>query len=232
MSDARLGAAAGVVFVLLGVISGPLLPQPPDADANAITVLHYFAGHETRIVTASTLAAAAAVSLAFFFTALAGRLADDGLAARAVTAGGAIVVAVSVLGAVGQAAVARAADGLGATAALRAAFQTERGVFFVAPALAMAVVAAATSRGLRRVGGPTWLTVLSGLLAVVGLVAGLAGVASGASVVTGIGLAGFVMTVAWVLAVSMTLWREPAASAAVSRETAARASSPSAAPGY
>jgi hypothetical protein len=232
MSDARLGAAAGCLFVLLGVVSGPLLPQPPDAGASATTVLHYFAGHEARIVTASTLAAAAAVSLAFFFGALAGRLADDRWAARTVTAGGAITVTVSVLGAIGQAAVARAADGLGATAALRGAFQAERGVFFIAPGLAMAVVAAATARGLKRTGAPGWLTALSGLVAAVALGAGLAGVASGASAVTGIGFAGFLLTLAWVLAVSVTLWRERVSSAAISLEPAARAGSPSAAPGY
>jgi hypothetical protein len=230
MSDARLGGAAGLVFVALGIASGPLLPQPPAAGADAATVLHYFAGHETRIVTASTLATAAAISLAFFFGALAARLTADRVAARMVSVGGGIVVAVSVLGAIGQAAVARGADGLGASAALRAAFQIERGIFFVAPAVAMVIVALAAARGVRRTGGPTWLSALSALLAVVALAGGLAGVASGASAVTGIGFAGFLLTIGWVLAASVVLLREPAG--AVSRETAGRASSPSAAPGY
>ena len=231
MRDARLGAGAGLLFVLLGIASGPLLPQPPDAGADATTVLHYFAGHETRIVTASMLAAAAAVSLAFFFGALATRLVPDRLAARAISTGGAIVVAVSVLGAIGLAAVARSAQGLGATAALRAAFQVERGVFFVAPALGMAIVAAAAARGIARAGGPGWLTALSAVLGLVGLGAGLAGVASGSSAVAGFGFAGFLLTIVWVLGVSITLWRRPAA-AAISAEQPIRAGSPSAVPGY
>ena len=48
MSEHREGYAGGVLWALLSVGAGILIPQPPAADADAATILAYFSDNHSR----------------------------------------------------------------------------------------------------------------------------------------------------------------------------------------
>jgi hypothetical protein len=208
MSDRRGGFAGGLLWAVLSIGAGALLPAPPGADADAPTVLAYFGGNQTHIIAASTMSAISALALLPFIVSLAGRM-EDAWAANLARTAGAVVVTTGLLGGVLQAALARAAASLGASGALLSAFMVDRAVFFIAPPLGVSVVLAAAFVGLRRPAAPRWLGALAGVIAVVALAFGTAGVVSASKMVTTLGLGGLILTVIWVATASITLARRP-----------------------
>jgi hypothetical protein len=207
MSDRRAGFAGGLLWALLSIGAGILLPAPPGADADAPTVLAYFAGNQTHVVIASTLSAIAALALVPFFASLAGRM-EDAWASDLARMAGSVVVATGLLGGVVQAGLARSASSLGASPALLSTFIVDRAIFFIAPPLAVSVVLAAAFIGLRRPVAPRWVGILAGVIALVALVGGTAGVISATKAFTTVGFGGFILTIVWVGTASIALaWR-------------------------
>jgi hypothetical protein len=204
VSDRRAGFAGGLVWAVLSIGAGILLPAPPGADADAQTVLSYFAGNQTHVVVASTLSAIAALALMPFFVSLGGRM-EDAWAANLARTAGSVVVATGLLGGVVQAGLARSASSLGATPALLSAFVIDRAVFFVTPPLAVSVVLTAAFIGLRRPAAPRWVGILAGFIALVALVGGTAGVVSATNAFTAVGFGGFILTIVWVGTASIAL---------------------------
>lgn len=208
MSDRR-GFAGGLLWAVLSIGAGVLLPQPPAANADAATVLAYFAGNQTHVVVASAISAIGSLALVPFFVSLAGRM-GDAWAANVARVAGAIVVTTGLLGGVLQAGLARSAPSFGASPTLLSAFMVDRAIFFVAPPLAVSVVLGAAFAGLRRPAAPRWVGLLAGVVAVVSLAGGTAGVVSTSKAFTTAGFGGFILTVAWVGATSIALaWRPP-----------------------
>jgi len=207
VSDRRAGFAGGLLWSVLSIGAGALLPQPPAANADAATVLAYFAGNQTHVVIASTLSAIGALALVPFFVSLAGRMEDTWVANLARTAGS-VAVATGLLGGVLQAGLTRSASSLGASPALLSAFMVDRAIFFIAPPLAVSVVLAAAFVGLRRHAAPRWVGPSAGVIALLALAGGTAGIVSTTKALTTVGFAGFILTVIWVGTASIALgWR-------------------------
>jgi hypothetical protein len=205
MYERRYGALGGVVFAVLSVAALATMPKPPDADASAATVRHYFAAHSGAIRAGSVLAALAALGFLALVATLRRRV--DGSAADTLFAGGAVVAAVAILGAVLQAGLASAQSRL-ADPGVLGAFTAERMVFYVAPAVATIIVglsAAVAFRGAL----PGWLVAASGLLGLVAMVAGIATMVSESNAAGAIGLVGFILTILWSAATAVVLLREP-----------------------
>jgi len=207
VSDRRAGFVGGLLWTVLSIGAGALIPQPPAANADAATVLAYFAGNQTHVVVASTLSAIAALALVPFIVSLAGRMEDAWVANLARTAGS-VVVAAGLLGGVLQAGLARSAPSLGASSALLSAFMVDRAIFFIAPPLAVSVVLAAAFVGLRGPAAPQWVGLSAAFIALLALAGGTAGIVSTTKAFTTVGFAGFILTVIWVGTASVTLgWR-------------------------
>lgn len=207
MTDQRVGAAGGIVFVVLSIAAGAILPKPPAADASAAELGRYFSGHHERIETAGALAALAAVALLAFVVCLAERLSADRFAGRLALAGGTVLVSVGVLGALVQAMIAQVSSRIsGDTRVL--AFAVDEATFYIAPAIGAIALTAAVARGAAAAGLPSWIAGFALLIAAVGVVAGVGQLLTTSSAMSAIGFAGFVLTVLWVAAVSVVLLRQ------------------------
>jgi hypothetical protein len=212
MSDRRAGFAGGLLWVVLSIGAGVLLPQPPAANADAPTVLAYFASNNSHVMIGSALSAIGALFLVLFVVSLAGRMQDVWASNLARTAG-AVVVTVSLLGGVLQAGLAKSASSLGASASLLSAYLVDRVIFFVAPPLAVSVLLVAAFLGLRRPAAPRWVGLLAGVIALAALVGGIAGIFNANTAFSTVGFAGFILTVVWVAAASIALGLQPRAQA-------------------
>jgi len=62
----RLGAAAGVVFVVALIVSGFMAPQPPHLDASSAKILRYYNDHTTAILASGMIGAFAGVFFLWF----------------------------------------------------------------------------------------------------------------------------------------------------------------------
>src|SRR5438094_583898 len=62
----RYGAAAGIIFVALVVVSVFIAPAPPHVDASARKVASYFSDHRRTILTAQMLGAFGVVFFVWF----------------------------------------------------------------------------------------------------------------------------------------------------------------------
>jgi hypothetical protein len=222
MSERRGGFAFGLVWAVLSIGAGALLPSPPGADADAATVLAYFAGNQSHVVVASAISAVAALALVPFFASLASRM-DDGWAANLARAAGSVVVTTALLGGVLQVGLAKSASSLGASTALLSAFMVDRAVFFIAPPLATSVVLAAAFVGLRRPAAPRWVGLLAGVIALVAVAGGAAGMVSATKAVTTVGFGGFLLTIVWVGVASIALAWRPRSRAVELRDASAAA---------
>lgn len=213
MSDRRQGAIGGLVFVVLSVLGGATLPKPPAPAASAATLGSYFTGHQHRIELAGAASALAALGLLVLVAHLNARLATDPLAARLVLAGGSVLVTTGVLGGMVQALVAQVADRVhGDTLVL--AFGLDRAVFYVAPGFGVILLMAGFARAAAGARLPQWLGGLALLVAAIGLVAGVGQLVSTSTALAAAGFVGFVLTVVWAAATSVTLLREGAVSPA------------------
>jgi hypothetical protein len=192
-------ALGGLVFAICGAVSAAFLPKPPDVDASARSVRSYL-GHTDRILTGSVLSVLAAVSFLVFLAALRSRV--EGAYGRAVVAAGGALGAVTVLGATLQAGLVHAQPRLDGSAVL-GGFAVMRAVFYVSPPCLMIVVAGAVAVAGRSL--PAWTRGLSALLAVVAAVGSVLLLTSTSSVATGVGLAGFLLTIVWAAATSITI---------------------------
>jgi hypothetical protein len=222
MTDRTLAAAGGAAFVVIGLAGGPLLPQPPSAHPGVAKVASYFSQHHGALVAGSTLAAVAALALLPLLVGLGALI--GGLAGDTVRAAGTLLVSVSFIGAVLQAGVALHARDLDPHS-LPGAFAVERAIFYAGPALAVALVAVSAALG----GGgvlPGWHRAASAVLAVIALVAGVVQLGWDNKATTAMGFAGFLLTVVWVAATSVAVWRSDRAAAPVAEPALGRRPNP------
>ena len=218
---ARAAAGAGLAFVAANIIAGSVLPKPPKATASAATLSRYLTEHHQRIQAASAVSALAALVLLVFVIGLRDRFADR-LGARLTLAGGILLVAVALVGAMVQATVAQASDRMSGDAVV-AAFAIVNALFFIAPAFATVALLAGAVRGGADGALPNWLRAFGGVLAVFAAFEGVGQLVSTSDAISAMGFVGFVAFVVWTACASLVLLRssapEPAA-LATPRQTA------------
>jgi hypothetical protein len=111
----RVGAVAGLVFVLISLIAAALPGAPPQADGNPVTYQNYFVTHHNSLITQAWLYALA-VPLMLIFAASVRRIlrrsSDDGYLSELFFTGTAAVATLLVVTQAMQVAVAERADGL------------------------------------------------------------------------------------------------------------------------
>jgi hypothetical protein len=205
MSERRGGYASGVLWALLSVGAGILIPQPPAANANAATIAAYFGDNHNHIIIASAISALSALLFIPFLVSLTDRF-DDPSAAHVGRVAGTVVITAGLLAGVLQVGLARSAASIGASSTMLFAYAVDRAIFFVVPPLAISVVLVAAFIGLRRASSPRWIGMSAGALGVVALVGGVGGMLSTAKVTAAFGFAGFLLTILWVGSTSIALW--------------------------
>jgi hypothetical protein len=227
LAGRRCAAVAGVLFVVLFVVSQLIQGSSPKLDAKPATIAAYFHDNHRALVVAALLEGIAVASLLTFTVGVALMLRDAGHT----TLGG-----VALAGGVAAAAIGAAVDGifLGITqaAALSAdpgvvkslyqidAFLTGR-VFWVLLALVLPLLLAGRSGVL-----PRWTTWLNTIVALLFLLGGVSVKAQGAFSPYGAGpFLAFLAFLAFILGTSVVLWREPRAGESQAASSQPRAQS-------
>ena len=205
----RVGAAAGVVFVVLLLVGGFIAGTPPDPDDSAREFREYFVDNDTALKVGAYLNGLAIFPFLIFLGALWSRVRSVGDETRplATMLAGAGVVGVG-LASVGTAVTAATAIRIGEVGGGGAKFfftlsavATGMTAFAVAVLVATVSVAAVRARVF-----PPWLGPAGAVLAVAWLISGL----SVATEATGIGVFGFIvflLWLVWVLVISYFLFR-------------------------
>ena len=195
----RLVPLAGVLFVVLTIVSFVIAGEPPDADDSVREVIEYYDDHEAATMVGSVLEALAAVALLFFAASLrrAIRRREDGAGVLSVVAlGGGIVAAAGI----GTDAAIRFALADVATDIEPAAAQALNALwsdFFFPQAMGIGALVLATGfAGLRMRVIPTWLAWVSFLIFIV--------------LFTPAGFIAFLVGALWIVVVSVLLWRQEA----------------------
>ncbi|HET7901586.1 MAG TPA: hypothetical protein VFL59_10395 [Candidatus Nanopelagicales bacterium] len=211
MRDDQRGYAAGMGWAALTVIAAATLGKPPSPSASTAEVASYFVDHQQAVAVGSTVSAVSALLFLLFAVSLADRL-SAAWPAAVVRAAGAVTAALAVLGGALQAALAQSAARLDPSA-VSAVWTVVWPVFYLTPPLVLSLLLANAAFGLRATTVPRWVGVSAGLLAALAFLAGVAGLVTASTTVLGIGFAGLVLTMIWVLATSIALWRSAAPAA-------------------
>ena len=210
----RQAAVAGVLFVVLLLISAFSTGSPPKFDDPASKVVKYYGDHHRAILITMILSGIALVAFLWFVTQLALILRDvgQGVLAVAVFAGGVATVAVAAIGDAVNAAADQIVDNGGTPGIVRALWQTQLIIFgrfywtilIVAIALALAAWLGAL---------PRWNAYVCGIACVFLLLGGVSLKSSGAFAAGGVmPLLGFLGFLAFVLSTSIALWMTTAES--------------------
>jgi len=206
----RLGALAGVAFIVLFIVGIALEGSEPKLTATAAKVTSFYASHHSKVLVADVLIAVAFVSLVIWAAVLAGELRAAGQHAGA----GALLASV---GSVAAVAVVAAAAEIGLDQA--AVRSTDPGFIhggyliesYVTVLLFLFIVAAAGATALTSAGlFPVWYRWLTGLVGVLAILGGISVKASGFfSPMGGATAISGVAAWVWVLATSVLLLRAP-----------------------
>ena len=194
---------AGIAFAVLYVVGFAVGGEPPDTDAELIA-RYGDSGERAKEFTAFFLIAAAALAFVLFVSGLRSLLARAEPQPRTLAAitwaGGVACAALVLVGNAVSRATASAADdgGFELDPDTHATFESAGFLLFVSAAFAAIVVVVAVSVGALRYGFlPRWL--------------GWAGIVVAVLLPSAIAFVGFVILLAWVLAVGITLAVRPAA---------------------
>jgi hypothetical protein len=206
-AGARLAAAAGIGFVVLSLGSTISAGSPPAADASAAKVASYFHSHSGGIRAQLLLGGLGIVLLVWWFGAVWRMLSRaEGERPRL-----AIVAAVAL--AIGLA-LAMVNGIVVATAALRQGDAEITRLLYTLSVVAIAAagfgigtsVVATCAVTYRTRTLPAWMSVL-GIVAALAFFAGTIGTVTDAAGVVALALVAFVLWSAWIVAVSVTMWR-------------------------
>jgi len=204
----RYGAAAGVLFVILVVVSSFIAGQPPAIDDSALEVTKYFRDHDTAIKVGAFLSGLGAVPFLWFIGSLWSRLRRPEETRRLATiaAGGGVVT-------LGLALVSFA---INSTTALRFRelgplgarfFWTLSNIVIGMASFSIAVLVIATSiAAIRTKVFPVWLGWAGVVLSLAWVVAGI-GVASDSGGLFTFGFIVFLLWVIWILVISFFLFQ-------------------------
>jgi hypothetical protein len=201
-------ALGGIAFVVLNVASFTLAGAPPATDAPTAKVVAFFNDHASAIKTEQLLGALGVVGLFWWFGAVAKLLRqhDDGAARLTTVAAVGLAVGVTLAllcGALYSTAAIRI-DSLGEGVQL---LWTLAAVTIATAGLAMGTFITATCVVNQRSRlFPTWTNYLGGLAALAFLV-GSVGITTDSNAVNSVGYLAFVLMSAWIVCVSVPLWR-------------------------
>jgi MFS family permease len=200
----RFGGLAGLVFVILFVISAFIAGQPPEPTDAARKIHEFYEDHERALKAGAFLSGVGAIAFLWFLGSLWSTLRRQRLAT--VAAGGGVLTL----------AFALASSAITSTTALRIGelaprqakfFHTLQAVVITMAAFSIAALVAATSiAALRAKVFPAWLGWAGAVLALAWLAAGV-GVASERSAVFNYGFVVFLVWLVWVLVISFFLFR-------------------------
>jgi hypothetical protein len=198
----RAAMMGGLAFALAGVAAGVIAPAPPAADAAASTIRTYVAGHHGALTVAGLLYVFAPLLAVPFFLSLGQRLPRGWGHAF-----GAFGVATSVLAVVGGLVenVLYHAGALAANdATVVALFRLGRMLFDIGPAVTsigylLVAALAVPSSGVV----PRWLSPAAAVVAVVAAIAAALGMGTSSGVPSALGLAGFLLNAAWIVAAAL-----------------------------
>jgi hypothetical protein len=208
----RLAAVAGVVFVILIIVQGPVLDaNPPTLSDSAQKVFAYFSAHHARIKLSAAFYALAMSAVLFWIPALYGvlRRAMSGFGGLAIgaAAGTVLAAAMTVSTAAIEATLACRVGELGPTLA-RVLYTlqnfTQGGILFGLAVMLGCSAAVSLQSGLFG----RWFGPLSVVLAVASIVGGSA-VAYANNTAQAIGVVMLALDTLWVLFVSVMLLRKP-----------------------
>lgn len=216
MSDVRwerYGALGGVVFVVLDVVVAVLGGEPPATDAAPSEVARYFTEKGSAIEAGLWLFGLASMALVWW----SGSLWRTMVRAEA---GRARLAVVSVVGLTLAGALSFSSSAVSVSAALRVddvgedlvVFHTLAVLLLAASGFGVATHLLATSiLGARTSTLPSWVVGV-GILSATGFVgSAILGATGRGDASTAIGLVGFGLWCVWILAVSVSMWREPRA---------------------
>jgi hypothetical protein len=200
----RYGALAGLVFVILIVVSAFIAGQPPEPTDTPRKIHEFYRDHERALKAGAFLSGLGAVAFLGFLGSLWSTLRRRRLAT--VAAGGG--VATIALALVSSAITSTTALRIGDLAPRQARFfHTLQALVITMAAFSIAaLVAAASIAALRAKVFPAWLGWTGAVLALAWLVAGL-GVASERSVLFNFGFVVFLVWLVWVPVISFFLFR-------------------------
>jgi hypothetical protein len=213
----RYGALAGLVFVILIVISAFIAGQPPEPTDTPRQIHEFYRDHERALKAGAFLSGLGAVAFLWFLGSLWSTLRrpEDTRRLATIAAGGGVATIGFAL--VSSAITSTTALRIGDLAPRQAKFfYSLQGIVIGMAAFSIAaLVAAASIAALRAKVFPAWLGWAGAVLALAWLVAGL-GVASERSALFNYGFVVFLVWLVWVLVISFFLFRpqEQTASAA------------------
>lgn len=204
----RIGAAAGILFIVISFASLGLAPPPPGLDATPAEVVEHFADNTGGLQAMSLLFALAIAAATVWFGAVRAHVWTGGDSAPwgPVATVGMAVVAVSwlLIGAIVSATALQLED-LDPETVLFAGTLTDMANF--ASQLGIALLALGVSAGAReRRSLPTWLVAVGAAMAAISLLS-TAGFATDAAWVDATLYASWLPFVVWFVGVSVVLWR-------------------------
>jgi hypothetical protein len=156
----RVGAVCGIAFTALAVTSVVVVPPPPESDVAVATVRDYLLSHKGGLSISTAVMGFAAMAVIGFFglaSRRVGEKAGDGGVARSAFVVASVVVSMTMLGVVLQAALVQQIAPAADDSTLSALYAVWDRVFHTAPAMGMVVVlisavAGRTEAGLIRPG--------------------------------------------------------------------------------
>ena len=205
----RIGAAAGVLFVIL-VLIGSFLPgeSPPAVDDSARDIAKYFHGHSGAIQAGAFIAGLGAIALLWFLGSLWSRLRRPEGTRRLATiaaGGGVVTIGLVLIGFAMNATIALRLESLGVLGA-RFFYTLSSVVISMASFSIAALVIATSAAAMRSKVFPVWLGWVGAVLGLLWVIAGL-GVATDNSGIFTLGFIAFLLWLVWILVISFFLFQ-------------------------
>ena len=209
----RVGAVCGIAFTALAVTSVVVVPPPPESDVAVATVRDYLLSHQGGLsISTAVMGFAAMVVIGFFGLAsrrVGEKAGDGGVARSAFVVAATVVVSMTMLGVVLQAALVQQIAPAADDSTLSALYAVWDRVFHTAPAMGMAVVLISAVAGRRQSRTyPAWLTVTALLAAVLTVIDVAEDLSSTGSNLGPLGLIAFALSNVWIVATSVRVLTE------------------------
>lgn len=203
----KLGAAAGIAFVVLTIVSGAVMGSRPDHTASATKIVSYFLNHHSRILVGALLAGLAAPLFLWLVVSLAGilRAAGEAIAAGVVVATAAAGITLATVPNAIESALTRMVH-VSSPSLMQSLYHFDsywgEQAFWFAAVLAFVIVVAARGKL------PDWYVILSGIASVLFVLGALTVKGRGFfGVDGGMGFIAFIALGIWVIATSVLVWQ-------------------------